>query len=147
MKLTPYKPKQGRYARYSVGAGAVVLLLFAAWRVVRLLGGDVFTVMGMNVPYGVIWGGVIFVVFGGVALLFLSGCPLGFQSVDTATSAFVDLLIDTENELQKVSWPGRDELRRYTMVVIACIFILGGLVYSVDMIVSYTMSSLRVLPI
>ncbi len=148
MNFTPYKPKQGKYARLSVGAAIGVLLLFAAWRATQFIGlGRSFMLMGVSVPYGAIWGALLFVVFGLVALLFACAYKTGLSSLDKTSAAFVDLLIDTENELKKVSWPGREEIRRYTIVVIVCILVIGGLIYSVDYVVSYTMRSLRVLPI
>ena len=58
----------------------------------------------------------------------------------------VDLLVDTQAELQKVSWPTREELRSSTTVVLVCIFILGAFLYVVDVVVSFVMSRIGVLP-
>ena len=147
MGLTPYKPNQGRYARYAVGAAVAALALFAAWRVTRFVGtGSTFPLIGLNVPYGVLWGAGVFAVIGCLAVLFLCAYRTGRESIDSRTSSFTDLLIDTEGELQKVVWPSSDELRRYTIVVIACILVVGGFIYSVDIVVSYTMRGLGVLP-
>ncbi len=148
MKWNSYKPTQGRYARYSVAVAAAALLLFAAWRITRFLGaGPGVPVIGLDVPYGAFWGAGFFILFGSLCALLLSGIRTGIKSVDAVSSAFVDLLIDTEHELQKVAWPNREEVRRYTIVVIACTLIIAGFILAVDFIVSHTMSGVGVLPI
>ncbi len=147
MQLKPYKPAQGVYARLSLVAVAAVLLFFAGWRTTRFVGlEEVFSVLGMSVPYGAIWGTVVFVISGCVVALFLGAFRTGVKAIDVATANFVDLLIDTESELNKVAWPGREELRRYTIVVIVCILLIGGLIYSADIVISYTMRAVEVLP-
>ncbi len=147
MKLLPYKPRQGKYARYAVAGAIAVLLLFAAWRMTRFIGfGRPFSLLGMSVPHGAIWGAGVFLIMGCLAAVFIGGFRTGWKAFDATTASCVDLLIDTENELQKVAWPGREELRRYTIVVIACTLVIGGLIYSADVIISTTMRSLGVLP-
>ncbi len=148
MKFEPYKPNQGRYARFSVAGALAVLFLFAAWRTVRFVGlGESFALIGLNVPYAVLWGALVFFVLSLFALFFVTGYKSGINKFDHTTALFIDLLIDTEGELKKVSWPSKEEIRRYTIVVIASVIFIGGLVYVVDFVVSYAMSGLNVLPV
>ena len=47
---------------------------------------------------------------------------------------FADFLISVEAEMNKVSWPGRSELWRASVVVIVVIFFLAGLLYAYDIL-------------
>ena len=46
--------------------------------------------------------------------------------------AFADFLIAVEAEMNKVSWPSRSELFRYSVVVIVMIFAIGLLLATFD---------------
>jgi preprotein translocase SecE subunit len=147
MSLSPYKQNQGRYARGAAGAGFAVLIIFAGWRLAEMIGLDSqFKVLGLGVPYGALWGLGFVVVACLLASVLVFGFQTGWGAFDKASRGFVDLLIDTQGELQKVAWPGREELKVYTGVVIGCILILGVFLYVVDMAVSYAMSNFGVLP-
>jgi preprotein translocase subunit SecE len=100
----------------------------------------------MDVSYGAVWGAGLFVVLTAMASLLVFGFETGLSGIDGTCQSFVDLMIDTENELQKVSWPGPEELRRSTAVVLVAILVLGCFLYLVDMAMTYAMSSLEVLP-
>jgi len=147
MALEPYKPNQGAYARGVAGAALMVLNLFACWRFYSLL--DVqaqFRFLGMRPDYGVLWAAALFLVISALIAVFTLGLHVGLGALDARTRAAVDLLIDTQNELQKVSWPGPEELRRSTIVVLVCIAVLGGYLVVVDLLVANTMEGLSVLP-
>lgn len=45
---------------------------------------------------------------------------------------FVDFLIDTENELKKVSWASRRQVMSESIVVLATVVIVGSFVFGVD---------------
>jgi len=45
-------------------------------------------------------------------------------------------LIDTKNELKKVTWPTKDELKESTRVVIIASFLLTGFIGIIDQILS-----------
>ncbi|MHC4598796.1 MAG: preprotein translocase subunit SecE [Planctomycetota bacterium] len=47
-----------------------------------------------------------------------------------------DLLIETQTEMKKVSWPKRDELIGSSVVVIVCVFVLGVYLYFVDILLT-----------
>lgn len=47
---------------------------------------------------------------------------------------FADFLISVEAEMNKVSWPSRNQLWRASMVVIVVIFFLAGLLFVYDLV-------------
>ena len=53
---------------------------------------------------------------------------------------FADFLISVEAEMNKVSWPGRSELWRASIVVIVVIFFLAGLLFLYDLILKWFFS-------
>ncbi len=145
MALTPYKLNQGVYARGVAGMAMLVLGLLASVRLFELIGGeDAPTVAGVPADY--LWAALLFIVIAVVVCIFTLGVQTGVRGLDAKSRSFVDLLVDTQSELQKVSWPSREELRSSTVVVLVFILILGAFLYVVDLVVSFTMSSLRVLP-
>ena len=149
--LSPYRPGQGIYAR-SAAAGALVLVaLFASWRLQYALTFSArfegfITVLGVKVPYATLWAAGLFVVLGVFSFLFTFAVPTGLAALDDKTRASVDLLIDTEGELAKVSWPGRDDLLKATSAVLVLIIVVGVFLYVVDWLVAYVLGLLGVLP-
>ncbi len=55
---------------------------------------------------------------------------------------FADFLISVEAEMNKVSWPGRSELWRASIVVIIVIFFLAALLFTYDIILKAIMGKL-----
>lgn len=48
------------------------------------------------------------------------------------TPKFADLLIDTELEMKKVTWPSFDEARKASIIVIACVIVLSSFLLLAD---------------
>ena len=145
MALTPYKLNQGVYARGVAGMAMLVLALLASVRLFELIGGEGAPAVA-GVPAAYLWAALLFMVIAVVVCVFTFGVQTGVRGLDAKSRSFVDLLVDTQSELQKVSWPSREELRSSTVVVLVFILILGAFIYMVDLVISFTMSSLRVLP-
>jgi preprotein translocase subunit SecE len=61
-------------------------------------------------------------------------CLLGFLGVHLVlnSTAAVDLLIDTEQELKKVSWPSKSEVKNATLVVVLTTVALAVILYGFD---------------
>jgi preprotein translocase SecE subunit len=148
--LTPYRPAQGTYARLSTAGALLVLGLFGCYRLYTLLEstgtGGQFTVLGMAVPYAALVAGAIFVVAGALIWLVTSGPQTGIKGLDAVTRRYIDLLIDTEGELRKVSWPTREDLTNSTAAVLVSIVLLGAFLVGMDYLVSWVMSGIGVLP-
>jgi preprotein translocase SecE subunit len=102
-------------------------------------------VLGMQVPYASVWAAGLFIILGAVVLVFVSGLQTGIGALDGKTHLLVDLLIDTEAEMNKVSWPSRDELTNSTAAVLVTILIAGVSLFVVDMLIGFLMRSFRVL--
>jgi len=60
---------------------------------------------------------------------------------------FAEFLISVEAEMERVSWAGKDELYRATMVVIGMMMLLGAVLYAYDMILYQILHSVGVLKV
>lgn len=137
------------YARIGTAAALLVIFLFGSYRLFALLEtGDTgnFVVLGMKVPYAGLVPGGVFIVLGALVWLVTFGPQTGIKGLDTLTRRWIDLLIDTEGELRKVSWPTRDDLVNSTTAVLVSIVLLGAFLVGMDYLVSWTMSLIGVLP-
>jgi len=145
---TPYRPGQGIYARAATGAALLLVALFASVRLFQLtrLEKTAFKVLGMPVPQAALWAGGLFIVLATVVFLVTFGLETGLRGLDSKTKRFIDLLIDTESELAKVSWPSSQELTSSTTAVLISIILLGAFLFCVDWLAASLMRSLQVLP-
>jgi preprotein translocase subunit SecE len=108
-----YKRSQGRIARQLTFAAMVSVFAVAAWRL--------NTAAGTNFNQYV------------MPLLVLgAGAWASFRVVNLPK--FADFLISVEAEMSKVSWPGRAELWRASMVVMFVIFLLAAILYTYDIV-------------
>ncbi len=108
-----YKRNQGRIARQVTFAAIWLIVAMGAWRMSQSYGqGDIK--MWLVVP----------------AILVAAGFWLAYRLVNLP--GFADFLIGVEAEMTKVSWPGRTELIRGSMVVLFTIFFLAGLLFAYD---------------
>ena len=106
-----YKRNQGRVARQVTFVSLAIVVLLSAWRFSQ--SGYVsgfFTGSDYSIP----------------AILSGVGLWLSYRLVNF--SRFADFLIAVEAEMNKVSWPSKDELIRASIVVIVVIFLLAALV-------------------
>ena len=147
--MAAYRPDQGVYARVVAGGTALLLALFASVRVYQLSyaeGDASIEMLGMPVPHSAIWAAVLFVGLAFVVFVFTYGLQTGLAALDKGSHALIDLLIDTQAELGKVSWPGSEELTRSTAAVLISILLLGVFLLGVDWLVASALRSLGVLP-
>lgn len=75
--------------------------------------------------------------------LTLIGAWVAFRLVNYVP--FAEFLISVEAEMERVSWSGKDELYRATLVVIGMMFLLGGVLYLYDLFWVQILSLLKVL--
>jgi len=112
--FTIYKPGQGKWVRWGTVVAVGVVTFGAAVTVARwelANAGDVNRAIGG-------------------AVVVLLGALLAFWLVNSPKMA--EFLIATESEMRKVSWPSRREVANSTKVVILLTFILGILLFMVD---------------
>jgi preprotein translocase subunit SecE len=116
-----YKRSQGRIARQVTGGAVALVFAVLAWRMFEVAQTDTsrYVVPGILLAVGV-W--------------------IAFRIVNIPS--FADFLISVEAEMNKVSWPGRTELWRASMVVIVVIFLLAGILFAYDLILKYVIGKI-----
>ena len=112
-----YKPTQGRVIRQVTGVSLAILFLLIAYATA-------------TVSYLVDWLGnghyLVVVVLEALAVW------LAYRLVNYPPLS--DFLIAVEAEMNKVSWPGRTELVRASIVVMFVIFAMAGVLYGFDIV-------------
>lgn len=121
-----YKPMQGRYARLYTAAGLGVIVALGVWRLYEtLLSSGPATRFGVPAAVGLVLGWLI------------------FRLVEFPP--FVEFLIATEAEMNKVSWTSRDDLYRATTVVLSTVVLMAVFLFGVDWVWSNLLQFLGVL--
>lgn len=122
-----YKPLQGKQARLWTAIGLGLIIFFGLREVHDSLDGRTsqFGVWGYPVLIGV--------VMGWLAFRLLQFPP------------FVEFLIATEAEMNKVSWTSRDDLKRATTVVLVTVALMAVFLFGVDWIWSNLLQVIGVL--
>jgi len=131
MNLEVYKKGQGRLARRTAYVLCGLLVAFGAYRfyatfneIGRFVWVEKVPLVGEITLYNVL----AFVVFAlGMLCLHLF--------LNSARQA--DLLIDTEQEMRKVTWPSRPEVWSATRVVVLVTFLMGMVLYGFDYVLHW----------
>lgn len=136
-----YRPDQGVYAR---GTSFWVLVLFAwlagtrfrywaeswgAWATRRLLDGPV-PVVGVHLTPAFLLGTAVFLGFAYVAWRAVNHPRLG------------DLLIGTEAEMKKVTWPSFEDCRKSSLVVIGSVIFMLAFLGVTDLVLGWVFRSM-----
>ena len=126
MSLEIYKKGQGKYARGSAYLLCGLLILFGAIRLHATF----------NVPGEHVWVADVPIIgsitlYKVVATLAFLGGMLALHLVLNRPKS-TDLLIDTEQEMRKVSWPSRAEVKSATIVVVVVTFVMGLSLFGFD---------------
>ena len=130
MGLELYKTGQGKYARgiaNLLGAGLIVFGGIRLYATINVPGQEWVKdvpLIGHVSIYNTIALGVVLL---GMLLLHL---------VLNRPGA-VDALVDTEQELKKVSWPSKIEVRNATLVVVLVTFVMALLLFGYDRILQW----------
>jgi len=145
--LSPYRPNQGVHARGAAAGALLVLALFASVRLynARPLEAS-FRWLGLTVSQSVVLAGGLFIALGAIILLLTVGPNTGIAGIDKRVHGVIDLLIETQSELQKVSWPSGEELSRSTTAVLVSIVLLGAALFVIDLVWAFVMKTFQVLP-
>ena len=123
-----YKKGQGSIARLLSLAGCALLLLWGGYSFWIYLQGyttlartllEVPTI-GLEINFALIIAVVVFL-GGGAGIVWLLNRP-----------RLVDLLIETEAEMKKVSWPSRQEAWNSSIIVVVTVVIMMGLLFAYD---------------
>ena len=125
-----YKPQQGWYTRLWTAIGLGVVILAGLYRLyVTQLQGQT----SIPVQYGVPT--ILAAVLGWAVYRVVNYPP------------FVDFLIATEAEMNKVSWSSKAELKRATVVVLSTVFIMAVYLFVVDRVWIALLQLIRVINI
>jgi preprotein translocase subunit SecE len=121
-----YKPMQGWYARIYTAVGLGVIVALGLFRLYEtLMSSSPATRFGVPTALGVVLGWLV------------------FRLVEYPP--FVEFLIATEAEMNKVSWTSRDDLYRATSVVLVTVLLMAVFLFGVDWIWSKLLQLLGVL--
>jgi preprotein translocase subunit SecE len=110
----PYKPNQGRYARWGTLVVIVVGVIWAARSATTLFSLETSPLVRYGVP-------------GALGILAVWA---GYRLVHWPR--FADFLITTESEMAKVTWPGKREVKLSTIVVLMLTILLAAFLWVVD---------------
>ncbi len=121
-----YKPMQGRLARIYTAAALGVVVALGIWRLFETLTEyRLATRFGVPVALGLVCAWIIFRL--------------------VQYPPFVEFLIATEAEMNKVSWTSREDLYRATTVVLVTVVLMALFLFAVDWLWSYLLQMLGVL--
>jgi len=122
-----YKANQGRIVRQLTCIAIWIIVGLACWALYSSLrGSNLGSTAASVIP----------------AVLIAIGVWTGFRVVNWPR--FADFLIAVEAEMNKVTWPGKDELVRAAFVVIFTIFFLAVSLFLFDIIWQQVFSTLGV---
>ncbi len=121
-----YKPTQGKLARQLTALAICLIVGAGCWKLYQL--GQLEGVARYAAP----------------SVLFLVGAWVGFRAVNIPH--FADFLIAVEAEMNKVSWPSRDELTRASAVVIVLMAVLTVVLFAYDLIWRALLTAIGVIP-
>lgn len=126
LRLELYKPKQGWYARLYTAIGLGLIVALGLWRLFdTLMASSIYTRYGVPAGVGLVLGWCIFRL--------------------VQYPPFVEFLIATEAEMNKVSWTSRDDLYRATTVVLTTVVLMSVFLFGVDWIWSNLLQLIGVL--
>lgn len=150
--LEIYKKGQGIYSRIVVGIALGILDLFASISLYGVLidlpniaGNVKIPLIDIGLTWGLISAFALFVFLGFLIAVFVIGFDTGIRWLDRGSKRIIEFLIDTQGELQKVSWPTKYELFGSTVVVIVSVIVIGVFILGVDWFVSMIMEYIGVL--
>ena len=112
-----YKPNQGRIVRQLTALAIWIIAALGCWALYSTLRGA----SGAGIVPSAVSGGLLLV-----------GAWFGYRVVNWPR--FADFLIAVEAEMNKVTWPSKDELIRASVVVIFTIFFLAISLFLFDIL-------------
>jgi preprotein translocase SecE subunit len=126
MSLDIYKKGQGKIARTSAYGLLGLLVLFGAYRLYATFNVPGEGVLVENLP---VIGNITIMKI--VSILVLGAGMLLLHIVLNRPQT-ADVLIDTEQEMRKVSWPSKAEVKSATIVVVIVTFVMGLTLFGFD---------------
>jgi preprotein translocase subunit SecE len=128
LQTSVYKPNQGRIVRQLTALAVWIIVALGCWRLYVTLRGNLDA------------GSYLVPLIPGVFLV--AGLWFGYRVVNWPR--FADFLIAVEAEMNKVTWPSKDELIRASIVVIFTIFFLAISLFLFDVVWQFIFNLLGV---
>jgi preprotein translocase subunit SecE len=122
-----YKPLQGKQARLWTAVGLGLIIVFGLYEVFQAIKDSSGNMMASTVSGSI-----------GAVLAWFTFRLLEFPP-------FVEFLIATEAEMNKVSWTSREDLKRATTVVLVTVLLMAVFLFGVDWLWSSLLQLLHVL--
>lgn len=139
--MKAYKKDQGRMARMAAFWSLSFLLLFGCTTLHTVLAAQFASLRepmgGLVIPIVAIDVNGAFLITG---TLFVVGVITNYRWQQRPKVA--DLLIETENELRKVTWPTMQQVINSSAVVIVCVLILMGYLAGADFVLGKVVARL-----
>ncbi|MDR4505261.1 MAG: preprotein translocase subunit SecE [Candidatus Scalindua sp.] len=152
MAFGVYKKGLGVYSRCAVAGLFGLASLFASYSLYGTLvnlpeffGGVKIPLLGVDLTWGLVCSFILFLFCGFFICLITTGFEVGLGRLDRMSKRAVEFFIDTQGELQKVSWPSKNELVGSTIVVIVCLLLMSLYIFGVDWVVSTVMEAIGLL--
>lgn len=152
MHFEIYRKGVGIYARYTVVGMFGIASIFASHALYGALidlpeffAGAKIPILDVRLTWGLISSFILLLFCGVTICIFTMGFEIGLKRIDNKSKKAVEFFIETQAELQKVSWPTKNELVGSTIVVIVCLIILSIYIFGVDWVVSTIMESIGIL--
>lgn len=135
--MTTYKKDQGRLARMAAFWSVTLLLLFGCVSLHTWMVGSFGTSLGSALGGAVI--PIVGVAVNGAFLISLALFGGGLLVINhyQARPQVSDMLIETESELRKVTWPQGEEVVDSSLVVIACVVTLMAFLAGSDIVLGW----------
>jgi len=113
-----------------------MLGMFGCWRmhvsISATTGNRVFDLMGMKMPVAACWAGGIFIVLALLCAVLFAGVEIKLGPLSRVSHNLIDHLIDTQAELGKVAWPGKDQIVNSTIAVLISVTLLAAFLFGLD---------------
>jgi len=136
-----YKPSQGRVVRQVTFVSLAVLAVLIAWGIGDPVADLVKWMLGVG-QGAVAVGWLASIQYPILIVLASLGLWISFRLVNYPK--FADFLISVEAEMNKVTWPSRDELWKASCVVIFVIFALAAVLFAFDVFWTKLFQILRI---
>jgi preprotein translocase subunit SecE len=133
--IKPYKRNQGKLTRQLTALAIAVILIIGAYQFSQFLasGGLGTTISRLGPAFTL-----------GVPLVVgLIGTWFAYRLINWPR--FADFLIAVEAEMDKVTWPSRQDLQRATIVVIVTMLFIGAVLFFYDIFWAWFFTLIRIL--
>ena len=96
-----------------------------------------FPLLGMQMPVAACWAAGVFIVLALLFSVLFAGVELKLGPLSRVSHNLIDHLIDTQAELGKVAWPGKDQIVNSTIAVLISVALLAAFLLGMDAVLAF----------